>query len=80
MKIDVEGAELDVIKGSKELILRAQNLRIIVEIHNLSNGTTYHKEIKEFLESFGYTIDFEDRRPSGESHLIFKKENSFMNK
>ena len=80
MKIDVEGAELDVIKGSKELISSAQNLRIIVEIHNLSNGTTYHKEITEFLESFGYTIDFEDRRPSGESHLIFKKENSFMNK
>jgi FkbM family methyltransferase len=74
MKIDVEGAEFDVIKGSKELISNAKNLRIIVEIHNLSNGMTYHKEIKEFLESFGYKIDFEDIRPSGESHVIFKKE------
>lgn len=76
MKIDVEGAEFDVIKGSKELISSAKHLRIIVEIHNLSNGTTYRNEIKEFLGSFGYTIDFEDRRPSGESHLIFKKKNS----
>lgn len=74
MKIDVEGAEFDVIKGSKELISNAKNLRIIVEIHNLSNGMTYQKEIKEFLESFGYKIDFEERRPSGESHVIFKKE------
>jgi len=76
MKIDVEGAEFDVIKGSKELISNAKNLKIIVEIHNLSNGMTYQKEIKEFLESFGYKIDFEERRPSGESHVIFKKENS----
>lgn len=73
MKIDVEGAEFDVIKGSKDLISNSKNLRLIVEIHNLSNGTTYHKEIKEFLESFGYNIDFEDHRPSGESNLIFKK-------
>jgi len=73
MKIDVEGAEFDVIKGSKELISNAKNLKIIVEIHNLSNGTTYHKEIKEFLESFGYKIEYEERRPSGESHVIFKK-------
>jgi FkbM family methyltransferase len=76
MKIDVEGAEFDVIKGSNDLISNAKNLKIIVEIHNLSNGMTYHKEIKEFLESFGYKIDFEERRPSGESHVIFKKENS----
>jgi FkbM family methyltransferase len=76
IKIDVEGAEFDVIKGSKELISNAKDLRIIVEIHNLSNGTTYHKEIKDFLESFGYKIDFEEHRPSGESHVIFKKEGS----
>ena len=76
IKIDVEGAEFDVIKGSKELITNAKNLTLIVEIHNLSNGTTYHKEIKDFLESFGYKIDFEERRPSGESHVIFKKESS----
>lgn len=76
IKIDVEGAEFDVIKGSKELISNAKDLRIIVEIHNLSNGMTYHKEIKDFLESFGYKIDFEERRPSGESHVIFKKKSS----
>jgi len=76
IKIDVEGAEFDVIKGSKELISNAKDLRIIVEIHNLSNGTTYHKEIRDFLESFGYKIDFEERRPSGESHVIFKKKSS----
>ncbi|VFJ13977.1 FkbM family methyltransferase [Candidatus Nitrosocosmicus franklandus] len=74
MKIDVEGAEFDVIKGSKELISNTKNLRLIIEIHNLSNGMTYHNEIKDFLESFDYKIDFEERRPSGESHIIFKKQ------
>jgi FkbM family methyltransferase len=76
IKIDVEGAEFDVIKGSNELLSKAKNLRLIVEIHNLSNGMTYHNEIKDFLESFGYKIDFEERRPSGESHVICKKESS----
>lgn len=74
MKVDVEGAEFDVIKGSKELLSNAKNLQLIVEMHNLSTGKTYYDEIKNFLELYGYEIEFEERRPSGESHVIFKKQ------
>ena len=74
MKVDVEGAEFDVIKGSKELLTNAKNLQLIVEMHNLSNGKTYYDEIRNFLELYGYKIEFEERRPSGESHVIFNKE------
>ncbi|MDQ2684637.1 MAG: FkbM family methyltransferase [Thermoproteota archaeon] len=73
MKVDVEGAEFDVIKGSKELLSNAKNLQLIVEMHNLSTGKTYYDEIKNFLGLYGYIIEFEERRPSGESHVIFKK-------
>ncbi len=73
MKVDVEGAEFDVIKGSKDLLSNAKNLQLIVEIHNLSNGMTYYDEIKKFLELYDYEMEFEERRPSGESHVIFKK-------
>lgn len=74
MKIDVEGAEFEVLKGSKELLSNAKDLTIIVEIHNLSNGNTYYDEIKNFLEQYGYKIEFEEHRPSGEAHVFFINE------
>lgn len=72
MKIDVEGAEFEVIKGSQVLLSNAKNLTIIVEIHNLSNGKTYYNEIKNLLLSHNFKIEFEEHRPSGEAHVIFK--------
>lgn len=74
MKIDVEGAEFEVIKGSNILLSNAKNLTIIVEIHNLSNGKTYYNEIRNFLHSHNFEIDFEEHRPSGEAHVIFKNQ------
>lgn len=74
MKIDVEGAEFEVIKGSKVLLSNAKNLTIIVEIHNLSNGKTLYNEIKNFLLSHNFKIEFEEHRPSGEAHVIFRNQ------
>lgn len=73
IKIDVEGAEFEVVKGCKNLLSTSNELAILVEIHNLSDGTTYYEKIKEYLENHGFRIDYEERRQSGESHVIFKK-------
>lgn len=57
IKIDVEGAEYEVVKGCKNLLSASNKLAILVEIHNLSDGTTHYEEIKEYLEYNGFLID-----------------------
>ncbi|MGE4118641.1 MAG: FkbM family methyltransferase [Candidatus Nitrosocosmicus sp.] len=73
IKIDVEGAEFEVIEGCKNLLSTSNDLAILVEIHNLSDGTTFYEKIKKYLENNGFLVDFEERRQSGESHVLFKK-------
>jgi FkbM family methyltransferase len=60
LKIDVEGFELEVLMGGKE-VLKAYHPRIAMETHTL--GPTVG-EITEFLAGFGYTIRSEQYRSS----------------
>lgn len=69
------------IKGCKILFSASNKLTILVEIHSLSDVTTHYEEIKEYLENNGFLIDYEERRQSGESHVLFKKfDNNTINK
>ena len=54
-KIDVEGAELRVLKGAQD-ILRKGNTTFLVELHSWPDpqGQQNAKEVVSFMESFGY--------------------------
>jgi len=54
MKIDVEGAELDVLKGSKGIIERGRVERIIVEAHI---DVINERDVKNFLIENNFKID-----------------------
>lgn len=57
MKIDVEGNELSVLKGMRNLLESQNYLNIIVEIHkghHLSQGIE-PKEVYDFLQKFGFS-------------------------
>lgn len=73
IKIDVEGAEFEVLKGAKNLLSVSTKLSILIEIHNLSKGNNYYEEIIKFLSSYGFGINYEDRHGTGEAHVIFTK-------
>jgi FkbM family methyltransferase len=73
IKIDVEGAEFEVLQGAKNLLSESTELSILIEIHNLSKGKNYYEEINEFLKSYGFRISYEERHDSGEAHVIFTK-------
>lgn len=60
VKIDVEGFELEVLKGGKNVLAR-HHPSIAMETH--SWGPTVD-EIADFLASFGYKINFEQYRSS----------------
>jgi FkbM family methyltransferase len=61
IKIDVEGAELEVLKGSLNVI-KKYNPAILVEIQNHKS----YQEIKELLSSYGY-INIDPSKKSADS-------------
>jgi FkbM family methyltransferase len=78
IKIDVEGAEYEVLKGSTEM-LSSENVSLLVEIHNIEDPSHYHN-IVDFLKHRNYEMTFEQRyEGSGESHIIFRKKNKNSN-
>ena len=78
IKIDVEGAEFEVLKGSSET-LSGGNISILLEIHNIEDPNHYHNVVN-FLKHLNYEMTFEQRYDeSGEGHIIFRKENKNSN-
>jgi FkbM family methyltransferase len=57
-KIDVEGAELRVLKGAREL-LQKKSLIILCEVHprQMENCGSSLPEMKDYLQSVGYSIE-----------------------
>jgi FkbM family methyltransferase len=78
IKIDVEGAEYEVLKGSTKT-LASGNVSLLVEIHNIEDPSHYDN-IVDFAKHHNYEITFEQRYDdSGESHIIFRKRNNGNN-
>jgi FkbM family methyltransferase len=74
IKIDVEGAEFEVLKGSTKT-LSGEDVSLFIEIHNIEDPHHYNNIIN-FLKSHNYEITFEQRyEGSGESHVILHKNN-----
>jgi FkbM family methyltransferase len=73
VKIDVEGAEYEVLKGATNVLSESKDISLLIEIHNLSNGTNYYGPIIELLHSFNFKIEFEKTHDGGEKHVIAKK-------
>jgi FkbM family methyltransferase len=75
IKIDVEGAEYDVLKGAKNILSKSDNISLLIEIHNLSTyNTTLYEPIKEFLNSYNFQIEFENVVYTGERHIVARKQ------
>jgi FkbM family methyltransferase len=78
IKIDVEGAEFEVLKGATKT-LSGENIALLIEIHNIEDPKHYDNII-DFLKYYNYEITFEYRyQGSSESHVIFRKDNYYNN-
>jgi len=69
IKIDVEGAELEVLKGAAEIMSKSSDLVLFVEVH--SAGLL--RPILELCTSYGLTVQFEKLYQNGSSHILLKK-------
>jgi FkbM family methyltransferase len=56
MKIDVEGAELEVLKGAHNILSNSKRIKLLIEIHDTNK---LYKPIVEILNSHNFKIIFE---------------------
>jgi FkbM family methyltransferase len=73
IKIDVEGAEFDVLKGATNILSKSKDIALLIEVHNLHDGTNLYRPIIEFLSRYNFKIVFEKTYASGEMHIILRK-------
>jgi FkbM family methyltransferase len=70
IKIDVEGAELEVLIGASNILLHSRNIFVLIEIHS----TRLYQRIKELLSTYGFKIEFEKwNREKAWGHVLFHK-------
>jgi FkbM family methyltransferase len=74
IKIDVEGAEFEVLKGAANIISKSKDIALLIEVHNLTGGKNLYGPIMEFLNSYNFVVEFENNLHGGEKHIIIRKQ------
>lgn len=69
VKVDVEGAELEVLKGAVGILSRSRDIALFVEVHS----PDLVRPILELCESFKLRVEFEKTYENGNSHFLLKK-------
>jgi hypothetical protein len=74
MKIDVEGAELEVLKGANNILSKSKDLGLLIQIHNIDQGKNRYNQIIEVLNNDNFKIKFEKVYDNGERNIIVRKQ------
>ncbi len=75
IKIDVEGAELEVLKGATNVLSKGKDIALLIEIHNLGDeNKNLYQPIMDLLNNYNFKKEFEVIHESGERHLIVRKQ------
>jgi FkbM family methyltransferase len=69
IKIDVEGAELEVLKGAHNVLSNSKDIALLIEVHGKDN----YKPLTEFLHSYNFILAFEKSYEWGAKHVIARK-------
>jgi hypothetical protein len=72
IKIDVEGAEFEVLKGASNVLSKSKDIALLIEIHGADN----YRPIIEFLRLYNFKINFEKSNKDGDwRHIVLLKDN-----
>jgi FkbM family methyltransferase len=74
IKIDVEGAELEVLKGAHNILSNSKDLTILIEVHHLENNKNLYEDIMQILKQYNFKLKYEKKHDSGERHIILHKQ------
>ena len=71
VKIDVEGAELEVLRGAHNVLSKSENISLLIEVH----GSHLYEPIKEFIHGFNFAVEFEKSNEAGDwRHILARKQ------
>ena len=76
IKIDVQGAELDILKGAEKVLKHCKDLILELQIVEYNKGAPLKDEVINYVEQLGFKLisgPFSDNGPDGDYH--FSKEN-----
>ena len=52
--MNVEGAELEVLKGATNVLSKSKDISLLIEIHTLGNEKTPYQPIKDLLNNYNF--------------------------
>jgi FkbM family methyltransferase len=58
LKLDVQGAELDILRGGPVLVSKANALLLEIPLEEYNEGAPTKKEIEEYVRSLGFSKDY----------------------
>ena len=72
IKMDVQGAELDVLKGAQETIKTAKHIILELQIVEYNKGAPLKDTVIEYMDSIGYDCLglFSNNGPDGDYHFV----------
>ena len=73
LKIDVEGAELEVLKGAQAIISNSKRIALLIEVHNIEQGKNLYMPIMDLLQKYNFKIEFEKIYATNEKHVVLRK-------
>jgi FkbM family methyltransferase len=77
IKIDVEGAEFEVLKGASNVLSKSKDIAILMELHGPPH--VYRPKVEEFVNLYNFKIEFEKSyEENGSMHIIMQKSASTM--
>ena len=77
IKIDVEGAEFEVLKGATNVLSKSKDIAILMELHGPPH--VYRPKVEEFVDLYNFKIEFEKSyEENGSMHIIMQKSASTM--
>jgi FkbM family methyltransferase len=74
IKIDVEGAEFEVLKGAHNILSNSKDIALLIEIHGKDN----YKPVLEFLNRYSFKIEFERSNENGDWRHVIARRSSFL--
>jgi FkbM family methyltransferase len=75
IKIDVEGAEFEVLKGAANVLSKSKDIALLMELHGPPN--VYRPKVQELVNLYNFRIELEKSyEENGSMHIIIQKSNA----
>ena len=71
IKIDVEGAELEVLKGVHNILSsKDKDMNLLIEVHHLEENKNQYEDVMAILRKYNFKLKYERIHDNGERHII----------